>query len=110
VKLSPAPKEDIRSATIVPTMLMVVGCSLLLVLTVYASDPAGWHDPGWWTTQGAVEPTSVVTNANGTVTTNYSPELNAVANQGQLRVPTSGSKNNLQARTPRARWPRSVQA
>ena len=71
------------SATIVPSLWLILACSALFLLSASASDPSGWNDPGWWTAQGAM-------------TTN-SANNNAIANQGQLKQFTSAAVKELNA-------------
>ena len=86
-----ATKPGIRSATIVPTFLLTLGCfGLAALVTLQAR-------PGWWNSDGAVLTPVVVTNS-GIVTTNYAPNDYAVANQGQLKQFTVAAVSELNAR------------
>ena len=72
-----------RSATLAPTLWLIVAAFLLLFLTAYAADPTSWNDPAWWTAQGAMN-TNAANNS-------------AVANQGQLKQFTSAAVKELNA-------------
>ena len=96
MKHAPASRRSVTSAAIVPTLVTMAGLSALCVLTLYASDPAGWNDPAWWSNRHAVAQTVVVTN-NSVVTTNYAPNNYAVANQGQLKYFTARAVAELNA-------------
>lgn len=101
LKLPPAKRKEIASATLVATLGVMVGCFGLLGLCVYASDPVAWNDPTWWSSpgtgsQGAVVAPQVVTN-KGVVTTNYIANNNAVVTQGQLKQFTARAVDELNA-------------
>ena len=86
-----ATKPGIRSAAIVPTFLLTLGCFGLAALVTLQAQP------GWWNSGGAVLTPVVVTNS-GIVTTNYAPNDYAVANQGQLKQFTVAAVSELNAR------------
>jgi hypothetical protein len=87
----PVPATDgNRSATIVPTLLLTLGCSAFAALMAYGADPS------WWNSRGAVHTEQVVTN-NGVVTTNYVPNNYAVVTQGQLKQFTARAVDELNA-------------
>lgn len=83
-------KHSNRSATTVPTLWLTLGCfSLAALFTLQAH-------PSWWDSQGAIHAQQVVTNG-GVVTTNYIPNSNAVASEGQLKQFTSAAVKDLNA-------------
>jgi hypothetical protein len=89
----PRKKRDETSATITPTLILIVVCSGLFVLTAAASDP------DWWTTRGALAP-EFTTNGDGTVTQNYLPTTNRAVTEGQLKQFTARAVDELNADLP----------
>jgi len=69
-------RSDLRSATLAPTLWLMVACSGLFMVTAYATGP------GWWSSSGAV-------------TGNTSP--NAAVAQGQLKFFTQKAVAQLNA-------------
>jgi len=90
MKLVPKKREDISSATITQALGLILICSVVFVLTAYASPPA------WWSSRGAVAAPVVTTN-DGVVTTNYVPNDYAVVTQGQLKQFTVKAVDELNA-------------
>jgi len=69
-------KDSERSATLAPTLWLVLGCSVLCMVTTYATAP------GWWSSRGAV-----VSNTS----------TNAVVVEGQLKFFTQKAVDELNA-------------
>jgi hypothetical protein len=85
MKLPRHPREKQSSATIVPTLALMLAFTGLVVLTVQASQPS------WWNASGAVLDIPQVTTNDGIVTTNNY----YVINQGQLKQFTLSAVNEL---------------
>ena len=93
MKLSRQKREELSSATITHSLVLVFLCSGLFALTAYASNPSWWSSPGTGT-QGAVVAEQVVTN-DGVVSTNYITNNYAVVVQGQLKQFTARAVDEL---------------
>ncbi|MEI9999723.1 MAG: fibronectin type III domain-containing protein [Verrucomicrobiota bacterium] len=96
--LSRQRREEIRSAAITQTPLLVLACSLIFGLTAFAADPSWWTNSGTGS-QPAVMAEQRVTN-NGVVSTNYIPNPNAVVTQGQLKQFTARAVDEFNTELP----------
>ena len=93
MKLSRQKQEELSSATITHSLVLVFLCSGLFALTAYATNPSWWSSPGTGT-QGAVVAEQVVTN-DGVVSTNYITNDYALVVQGQLKQFTARAVDEL---------------
>jgi hypothetical protein len=90
MKLTPEKRQEVLSATITQTLIVILACSLVIGLSATGAPPA------WWSSRGAVAAPVVTTN-NGVVTTNYAPDDNAAATEGQLKQFTVNAVGELNA-------------
>src|ERR1700678_2831991 len=93
MKLAFSKRQELVSATITHTLLLMLAASVLLVLTTYGSDPA------WWSSRGAVHAPVVTTN-DGVVSTNYVPNDYDAVTQGQLKQFTARAVDEMNANLP----------
>ena len=83
-------RQRLSSATIVPTVWLIVVCFAVLALTASATPPS------WWSSRGATHAPVVTTNG-GVVTTNYVTNDYAAITQGQLKQFTARAIDELNA-------------